>query len=173
MQRDLIILISHIADRIAEGVSVGTAIEVEGSMYQVAMPENHPRFSSYLTVGGERVIYGSPDRGWYESWLGIDGETRVFIESADRKDYLRFAQHWLAVIHAFSADEERIIEQIRQDFPEAWDPWSGRGLDDDVDEIGLVVERCQSIMTSNHSSDEDKEEARITVALCQLLFGDR
>lgn len=169
MQQELIILISKIADEISESVSVGTGISIDGNEYEVVEIQinvSRHLWSRYLAVNGGRVIYGSPSRSWYE----IGGEIRTLVESADREDYLFFANNWLQIIRAFDAEEDKIIERLRQEFPNSWNPWDESVYDDEIDENKLVKERCEQIINAPNSSDKDKEEARATLALCELLL---
>ncbi|WP_028775496.1 hypothetical protein [Shimazuella kribbensis] len=165
MQQDLIILISRIANEIAESVPVGKKVWIDRNKYEIVVVQTDTSCNKYLAVHDGRVIYDSPNKSWYE----IGGETRAFVESADRKDYLLFANNWLRIIRASGVDEVNIMEKLRRGFPNFWEPCL---FDDEVEEYMLVKDRCELIIHDPNSSDEDKEEAWITFTLCELMQED-
>lgn len=170
MLQDLIILISNISHEISENVPVGRKVSINKHKYEIVKFQSHPLCPRYLAIQGGGVIYDSPTKSWNEIIKDNGEEIRTQMKSADRADYLFFANTWLLIIRAFGVEEDKIVENLRRKFSNFWDPWDEINCEDKIDEYELVRGRCELIINDPSKSDEDKEEARATLTICEILL---
>lgn len=116
LTKQLAELVGAVADKIADTVPVGTTITVNNKTYEIIRRSSNLATVHYLAIRNGYDDYKvitdyEPGVSFY-----LHQDFRCPITTADRGEYLFFANHLPEIVEAFEAKEEEIITALRQAF---------------------------------------------------------